>query len=80
MLKTMYQQFVTGKNAKIIDYGFTNNNKHSSKRYYTYKCDINNNYMTVYISSDTAFMPTDLQNLVTIGFIEIEAITFTQKP
>ena len=74
MLKTMFLQFLDGRQAISISYGM-----YSKKlRYYQYIDDSSHNMMMVLVNTDLAFYPKDLSSLVRNGFVRIESITFSE--
>jgi hypothetical protein len=78
MVKAMYQQFVDGMQAKVIEYGFVNGDYTKNHRYYKY-VDINNaNVMLVYVNTPLAFTPQQFPNLVATDVVEITAIEFKE--
>jgi hypothetical protein len=67
-----------GEHAKLINYGLITKDKNYNMRYYIYHNKLKNKIMTIYFTSDLAFSPNDLPNLVACNIIKIELIEFKE--
>jgi hypothetical protein len=78
MLKTMYEQFIIGEHSKVVDFGLITKDIHYNMRYYIYANKVKSKIMTIYFTSDLAFSPNDLPNLIACNMIKIELIEFKE--
>lgn len=78
MLKTMFNQFLLGENAKLVRNGLYPRTLSQTLRYYKYQSEDKRKYMSVMVDVYSKFLPHELPAYVSNDLAKIRYIEFSE--